>query len=173
LRAEDFDSKSNETRLKPHEGTDTRIASAKFSENNSQNMRRQFSSIRLCEKVLDDVKLPVIVIEKVPEFGDKLMRERGIFDMFEDFVLDLFVDEGSYFEAELLNEEECTFYWRVSKVSNPKYKMGSVTFGTCLDAICPAIRVSLYVIITQNKTLSNIKLIDKNLPQLYLCIIRI
>ncbi len=69
LRAEDFDSKSNKTRLEPHEGTDTGIASAKFSENNSQHMRRQFSPIRLCKEVLDDIKLPAIFIEKYLSLG--------------------------------------------------------------------------------------------------------
>ena len=69
LRAEDFDSKSNETRLEPHEGTDTGIASTEFSENDSQHMRRQFSPIGLSEEVLDDVKLPVIVIENYLSLG--------------------------------------------------------------------------------------------------------
>ncbi len=42
-------------------------------------------------------------IREIPEFGDKLVRERGIFDMFEDFAFDLVVDEVPDFKSELLN----------------------------------------------------------------------
>ena len=58
---------------------------------------------------------------KVPEFGDKLVRERCVLDMLKDFVFDLFVNEISYFESDFLDlRDQITFYLGESNESKSK-----------------------------------------------------
>jgi hypothetical protein len=63
----------------------------------------------------------LFLLIKEPEFGDKLVRERCVFDVFEDFVFDLFVDKISHFESKFLNlSDQFTFYLGESNASKPK-----------------------------------------------------